>query len=180
MNLDAQEMSHFVKQLTDAQPSIRAFIVSLMPGSPDVNDVLQDTNVVIWEKLSSYQPGSNFKAWSFTIAKNKVKAQLNKNKRNLSPVLDEEILNIICDTWHQGTEEQVSSKQIALDRCLSRLDNSSKVLIEARYTNTSSLEDHARRLGTTGQSIRVQLYRIREKLRTCVNSRLSKEIGELS
>ena len=64
MSLHSKETHDFVKLLTGLQPSLRAFIVSLMPGSPDVQDVLQDVNVVIWEKMDSYESGSDFRAWA--------------------------------------------------------------------------------------------------------------------
>ncbi len=46
---DPKELQAFIKLLTEHQASLRAFIVSLMPGSPDVADVadvLQETNVI--------------------------------------------------------------------------------------------------------------------------------------
>jgi hypothetical protein len=37
---DPIELQAFIKLLTEHQANLRAFIVSLMPGSPDVADVL--------------------------------------------------------------------------------------------------------------------------------------------
>ncbi|MFT5633595.1 MAG: RNA polymerase sigma-70 factor (ECF subfamily) [Rubritalea sp.] len=45
---DPIELQAFIKLLTEHQANLRAFIVSLMPGSPDVADVLQETNVILW------------------------------------------------------------------------------------------------------------------------------------
>ena len=45
---DPIELQAFIKLLTEHQANLRAFIVSLMPGSPDVADVLQETNVIPW------------------------------------------------------------------------------------------------------------------------------------
>jgi RNA polymerase sigma-70 factor (ECF subfamily) len=172
MSIHSAEIHQFVKQLTDHQACLRAFIVSLMPGSPDVQDLLQDTNVVIWEKLESYEPGTNFKAWAFSIARNMVKAQFRKTKRNQSPTLNEEIIQVISETWHQRNPEETGQKQIALDFCLSSLDQSARDLITARYTQGNSIETYATTLGSTAESLRVQLFRLRTKLRDCVRKRV--------
>lgn len=102
MSLHSEKTHEFIKLLTGHQSALRAFIVSLMPGSPDVQDVLQDTNVVIWEKMDSFEPGTNFKAWVFTIARNMVKAQLKKNRQLQKPSLNEEVIQMINETWHTG------------------------------------------------------------------------------
>ena len=40
----------FVSDLTAHQGVLHAFLVSLLPGNPDVDDILQRTNLVLWEK----------------------------------------------------------------------------------------------------------------------------------
>lgn len=42
---DGRVLQEFVKELTAGQTRLHAFIVTLMPGSPDVGDVLQKTNL---------------------------------------------------------------------------------------------------------------------------------------
>jgi DNA-directed RNA polymerase specialized sigma24 family protein len=64
-----RQMQEFVRELTVSQGRIRAFIVSLMPGSPDVGDVLQETNLSLWKSRERFQPNTNFIAWAFTIAR---------------------------------------------------------------------------------------------------------------
>ena len=53
----------FVKSLTEHQTALRCFILSMLPGCHDVADVLQDANVELWEKMGSYELGTNFRAW---------------------------------------------------------------------------------------------------------------------
>lgn len=35
-------------------------------------DILQEVNIVLWEKRKSFKPGSNFGAWACTVARYKV------------------------------------------------------------------------------------------------------------
>jgi DNA-directed RNA polymerase specialized sigma24 family protein len=46
---NSRQMQEFVSQLTASQGRMRAFIVTLMPGSSDVGDVLQETNLALWK-----------------------------------------------------------------------------------------------------------------------------------
>lgn len=177
MSLHSKETHEFVKLLTGHQAALRAFIVSLIPSSPDVQDVLQDTNVVIWEKMDKYKSGSNFRAWTFTIARNTVKAQLRKTKQYQGTALNEDVILAITETWYHRQEQNIDRKQLALDQCLLALKQAERNLVNARYTQGASLEKHAQKIGRTAESLRVTLFRIRIKLRECVRHRIQMEGG---
>lgn len=61
------DLQAYVKLMTEHQGNLRAFIVSLMPGSPDVADVLQETNAALWQKREKFEPETNFTAWAFHL-----------------------------------------------------------------------------------------------------------------
>jgi len=72
--IDAKQASHrptseFVSLLTEHQADLWAYIISQMPGSPDVGDILQKNNLVLWTKQNQSKLGTNFRAWAFTIAR---------------------------------------------------------------------------------------------------------------
>ncbi len=179
MNLQSKETHAFVKLLTRHQSALRGFIISMMPGSPDVEDVLQDTNVVIWEKMDSFEVGTNFRAWVFAIAKNAVLAHLRKAKRDRSPGVNEKLTNLIAETWYQREAGDLSKKEIALQHCLGKLDQSERAIIEARYSKDDNLNTLAATTARPASTLRVALFRIRERLRRCISSRIAIE-GRLS
>ena len=58
----------FVQLMTEHQGRLYAYVLSLL-GDPDqANDVLQETNLVLWRNAGEFQMGSNFRAWAFRIA----------------------------------------------------------------------------------------------------------------
>jgi DNA-directed RNA polymerase specialized sigma24 family protein len=74
-----EELQAYVTLMTKHQSRLRVFIRSLLPGSPDVEDVLQNTNVVLWQKRTEFEHGRNFLAWADRIisiyrSKNRVSA----------------------------------------------------------------------------------------------------------
>ena len=71
--------SQFVALLTSVQLPLSIYVRSLMPGVSMAKDVAQQASMKIWENRNDYQPGTNFKAWAFSIARYEV---LNFRKRS--------------------------------------------------------------------------------------------------
>src|SRR6185295_2174500 len=80
--LMAESMS-FKSDLLGAIPSLRAFAVSLTQNSDRADDLVQETLVKAWDKQGSFQPGTNLKAWLFTILRNEFYSQMRKRGREV-------------------------------------------------------------------------------------------------
>jgi RNA polymerase sigma-70 factor (ECF subfamily) len=69
--------------LVDAVPNLRAFGISLC-GNPDrADDLVQETLVKAWNNLSSFEEGTNLKAWLFTILRNTYFSECRKLRREV-------------------------------------------------------------------------------------------------
>ncbi|THF49717.1 sigma-70 family RNA polymerase sigma factor [Allorhizobium terrae] len=81
---DTAPSDHDFKRLLLASiPSLRAFALSLS-GVPDrADDLLQETIMKAWAKQSSFEPGTNIKAWLFTILRNEFYSQMRKRGREI-------------------------------------------------------------------------------------------------
>lgn len=162
--------TEFVSLLTEHQQSLRCFIISMLPGCEDVKDVLQETNVVLWEKMNSFEPGSNFRAWAFTVARHKVLQYRDREKRARRVALSDTLLKSIEEHRSEVRPEMLEAKLSALNQCLAALKPADRHLILARYADERpSRRESADRLGG---SLRVTLCRIRRKLRDCVEKRM--------
>jgi RNA polymerase sigma-70 factor, ECF subfamily len=73
----------FKSDLLAAIPSLRAFAVSLAQNSDRADDLVQETLVKAWDKQASFQPGTNLKAWLFTILRNEFYSQMRKRGREV-------------------------------------------------------------------------------------------------
>ena len=51
-------------------PALRAFALSLTRNAAAADDLVQDTIEKAWSNLSKFQPGTNMRAWLFTIQRN--------------------------------------------------------------------------------------------------------------
>jgi RNA polymerase sigma-70 factor (ECF subfamily) len=167
---EGESLREYVSLIAQHQWALRGFILSLMPGSPDIDDVLQETNIVLWEKRKRFQDGSNFLAWATTIARFQVMRYRNIAKRYRALPFSDEFLHDLAD---KVVPDNPKTKLLAaLDRCLEKLSEKQRRLVTARYTPGNSLEDHAATLGTSAEVLRVTLYRIRHVLKRCIEETL--------
>jgi RNA polymerase sigma-70 factor (ECF subfamily) len=57
-------------EIVEHLPSLRAFAMSLSRNSATADDMVQDTVVKAWTNIDKFQPGTNMRAWLFTILRN--------------------------------------------------------------------------------------------------------------
>lgn len=62
-------------------PAMRAFARSLCGNATDADDLVQETLVRAIENISSYTPGTNLRAWLFTIMRNRFYSNCIKRAR---------------------------------------------------------------------------------------------------
>ncbi len=51
-------------------PALRAFAWSLSHNGADADDLVQDTLIKAWSNKDKFEPGTNLRAWLFTILRN--------------------------------------------------------------------------------------------------------------
>lgn len=73
----------FKTDLLGTIPSLRAFAMSLVQNADKADDLVQETLVKAWDKHASFQPGTNLKAWVFTILRNEFYSQMRKRGREV-------------------------------------------------------------------------------------------------
>jgi RNA polymerase sigma-70 factor (ECF subfamily) len=73
-------------ELVDHLPAMRAFAISLVRNSATADDMVQDTLVKAWTNIDKFKPGTNMRAWLFTILRNTYYSQRRKSKREVADV----------------------------------------------------------------------------------------------
>jgi RNA polymerase sigma-70 factor (ECF subfamily) len=160
-----------VSEIARHQSRLRAFVRCLLVRASDVDDLLQDVNVVLWEKADEFQPGTDFWAWASQIARFKVLNHVRKLERERL-VFDAELLNKLADIASLRVRD-VDRRREALDHCLKELPPPQRQLIDLRYASGQSVESIAESIGRPAGSIRQTLYRIRRALQACIEGRLA-------
>jgi RNA polymerase sigma-70 factor, ECF subfamily len=162
----------FVQLVVNHQPALRAFVLSLLPGSPEVDDVIQDTNAEIWIKRGDFRIGTNFKSWMFSVAKFKVMSVWRDRQRRKVWAVPEETLAMLVERIEEGALADTEPRHEALRFCLDRLRAEDRMLILNRYIADQNLDRLAQESGRNKDSLKVSLHRIRTALKACMNRKI--------
>jgi RNA polymerase sigma-70 factor (ECF subfamily) len=68
-------------EIPDHLAAMRAFAMSLTRDPSSADDLVQDTVVKAWTNIGSYTPGTNMRAWLFTILRNHFYTQRRRLRR---------------------------------------------------------------------------------------------------
>ncbi|MEO0751281.1 MAG: RNA polymerase sigma factor [Pseudomonadota bacterium] len=74
------------EELVEHLPAMRAFAMSLTRNPATADDMVQDTLVKAWTNIGKFEPGTNMRAWLFTILRNTFYSNRRKAKREVADV----------------------------------------------------------------------------------------------
>ncbi|MGH7127883.1 MAG: sigma-70 family RNA polymerase sigma factor [Planctomycetaceae bacterium] len=167
--------SEFVPLFTRCQRSLYLFILAQVPSPTDAEEILQETNLVLWRKFDQFQPGTNFSAWASQVARYEVlKFRERRGRERLC--FSDDLVQRIAEEAPIDLEELDLRRQ-ALAKCLGKLRKSDRELIQQRYAPGTTGKTLARALGRPANSVYQSLGRIRRTLLECVNRQLAAEAG---
>lgn len=76
------------EEVTDYIPALRAYAWSLTRRNEDADDLVQDTLAKAIGKIDTFQPGTNLRAWLFTIMRNTFLNEIAKSRRMVTGMQD--------------------------------------------------------------------------------------------
>ena len=160
------DTENFVELMTHYQGRLYVYLLSLI-GDPDsANDVLQETNIVLWKQSSQYVPGTNFKAWAFRIAHFQFMAYRQRRLRD-KIVFSDEILAVLAIEAKE-LDDNYEQRAAALGLCLEQIHPRSREALRLRYTEDVAVKDMAMKLYRTPNAVSQLLFRARQWLLECV------------
>ena len=160
----------FVTVLLRHQRQIYAFIATLLPHQIELDDVYQQTCLVLWQKRDQFDPSRPFLPWAYAFARNEVFSHLRRVDRG--PSLSTALLERIA-TAREDADATAAARRAALEACVKKLPESHRSLIQSRYTSEISLKDLAAATATTAAALTMRLQRIRHALLRCVEQALA-------
>lgn len=83
---DAAMRERLGAEMLDNVPALRAFAISLTRDGARADDLVQEALMKAWANLGSFTPGTNMRAWLFTILRNTFYSERRRAKREVSDV----------------------------------------------------------------------------------------------
>jgi RNA polymerase sigma-70 factor (ECF subfamily) len=171
MSHPSDSSAEFEALLVAHQQSLLRFIKSIVVNHHEAEDLLQRTNLILWQKRGSFAAGSNFRAWSFTIARLEALNQLRQQRRD-QRVFSEQQDSEIATGMQPGIPEDDTAPLLALRDCFGRLPSRDQELLMMRYGSDRTLNDYAKTLNRSPGTLKARLFQIRENLRRSIEDRL--------
>lgn len=157
--------AEFLKLFLANQGDLKAFLASVLRDRAAVEDVFQETSLVLWQKYGDYDPARSFGAWARGIASNKVLQDREKSRR-LPLAFSPDAVRAIADAYDR--REPATTDPAALRDCVGRLPARSRRLLALRYERSLKLGEIARQVGGTLDAVHKTLTRIREAVEACL------------
>jgi RNA polymerase sigma-70 factor (ECF subfamily) len=162
------DVGNFESLFAQCEVDIQSYIFALLPHWANAEDVLQRTRIVLWQKFSTFQPGSNFKAWALQVARFEI-SNFRRTQRSDRHQFDETLVDSLAEVRSSMTEE-LERRRAALERCVAKLRPSDRQIIRHCYgPKATTTKAAAARLHRPVNTLYKALQRIRLTLMECVN-----------
>ncbi|WDE98818.1 sigma-70 family RNA polymerase sigma factor [Lentisphaera profundi] len=163
---DKDNYGLFIAEYGKALPALRAFLRQLLPTWFDVDEVIQETSMVLWKKFDQFEPGSSFSAWASMVARFEVLKYRRKKSRDRH-VFSDATLELLAEEC-LNMEDQLSEQRLSLKTCVAKLEQKQQDLLIQSYSRDLSIKELAENEGRSPGSLYKVLDRLRIKLMQCV------------
>ncbi len=169
--LEKNRVDEFIQLFTAHEPRLRAFVLTLVPRWSDAEEVMQQCNLVLWKKFSTFQQGTNFFAWACQIARFEAK-DFRKRQARENVLFSDEFVDAVADEAAVMAGE-LGDRQAALQRCIEKLSPTHRKMLQMRYDAHGSVEGVSKALNRSMDAVYKALSRIRQGLLECVTRTLA-------
>jgi RNA polymerase sigma-70 factor, ECF subfamily len=154
--------AEFVQQIIDQLPFLRRAVRRWHREPPDADDLVQDTLVQALANAHLWQPGSDLRAWLFTIMRHQFLAAVAKSNRAAAAAKARAT---------DGAVEDLGEARLVLrdvGAVLRRLPTKQRAALQLAGVEGKTYEEVAAAMGLSVGAVRSHLARARTRLRAAV------------
>jgi RNA polymerase sigma-70 factor (ECF subfamily) len=156
------ERSDFAQKVEAELPGLRRYAAALLRSQPDIDDLVQETVTRAFDKRALWQPGTNLRAWLFTMMHNLRVNDARRSRRDGFTVPIEAASLSLPST-------QLDSLILRdLRRAIADLEEGHRAVLLLVGLEGMSYEEVADLLRLPLGTVRSRLSRARSRLRRCV------------
>jgi RNA polymerase sigma factor (sigma-70 family) len=146
----------------------------------DAEEIAQDCFIKAYKSLDSFQRQAKFSTWLYTIVYTTAMTTLRK-KRVATDSIDDEDTFVQIENKPSGYEENAENKSrtFYVNQAISQLLPDDATIITLFYKGEQSLEEIAQTIGIDAKTVKVKLFRARQRLKEKLERNLKHEVKEL-
>ena len=161
----------FVQEFTRHQRRLYLYVLAQVGRPTDAEEILQETNLVVWRKADRFQPGTSFFAWASRIASYEVLKHRERRGRDRHRFSDEFLETVAEEALPVSEDWEERRKALAV--CLGKLRPKDRELIRRRYAPGENGKSLAEELGRPVNAVYQSLGRVRRVLLECVQRQVA-------
>lgn len=165
----------FVRLFARHEAELRRFVASFLPQWGDVDEVLQQTAIAIWNKFDQFDPETDFMKWACVVARFEALACRRKAARDRL-VFREDVLELMVEEASGELGERKAEHE-ALESCLLAMPEKQRTFVMLAHTPGVKINDLAKEAGVSAASFSMRLTRLRRQLMKCVEKKVF-QLGE--
>jgi RNA polymerase sigma-70 factor, ECF subfamily len=156
------------------ETEVRGWLIARCPPGGDTDNVAQNAFVEAFRRIGEYSPGTDFRAWLFAISRYQLLAECTRLKRH-ADYRSRYLLHTVSAELERRAAREEPERLLHLRECLAMFALPVRNVLEWRYRDELSLQEIADRSNRSVASTKKWLFMLREKLRECVDRKLSAE-----
>ncbi|MGZ3757396.1 MAG: RNA polymerase sigma factor [Mucilaginibacter sp.] len=147
----------------------------------DAEEITQDCFVKAYRSLALFQRQSKFSTWLYSIVYTTAMSTLRKKRVITASIDDEESAIQIEDNSasYDTNSAENRSRSYYLNQAIAQLLPDDAAIITLFYQGEQSLEEIAQTLGMEANTVKVKLFRARQRLKEKLERNLKHEVREL-
>jgi RNA polymerase sigma factor (sigma-70 family) len=147
----------------------------------DAEEIAQDCFIKAYKSLSSFQQQSKFSTWLYSIVYTTAMTSLRKKRVDIASIDDDENYVQIAYTPGGYDEHNIENKSRSyyVNEAIGQLLPDDAIIISMFYKGEQSLEEIARAMGIEANTVKVKLFRARQRLKEKLERNLKHEVSEL-
>jgi len=170
----SERHSQFIELLSENQNRLFTFLYAHVLNMADAEDLYQHVALVLWQKFDQFVPGTEFGSWAIRVADLTIKNFL-RGKRRSKIFFSDDVMQRVADRQTAMTHEQLAARTEALRKCLRRLPQADRELVDLCYGSETKIKDIAADLGRSAGAVYTALCRIRQALLACIERAIAAE-----
>jgi RNA polymerase sigma factor (sigma-70 family) len=147
----------------------------------DAEEIAQDCFIKAYRSLETFKRESKFTTWLYSIVYTTAMSALRKKRVDTTSIDDEETYIQIENTssGFDVNDAENRSRSFYLNQAIAQLMPDDATIITLFYKGEQSLEEIAQTLGIEANSVKVKLFRARQRLKEKLERNLKHEVKEL-
>ncbi len=150
-------------------------------GREDAEEIAQDCFVKAYRSLASFQGQSKFSTWLYSIVYTTAMTFLRKKRVDTDSIDDEGTFVQIesHESAYDTNNAENKSRSYYLNQAIEQLLPDDATIITLFYKGEQSLEEIAQTMGIETNTVKVKLFRARQRLKEKLERNLKHEVKEL-